>query len=818
MTQYADPQRCPDCRGPIQYGAQACPTCDLPLAGPIAGKLFSTLTEADDLLRALRASQASVVPAADVDTPDPETARVRPGSRVMHGLSAASVPKILLGLGAVCLLVAAMVFLAVTWSVMGVAGRTATLVGFTVIAGVLASWLARRGLRAGAESFALVALGLLAFDLFGARDSGWFSDITTPGFLVLLGAVLVTAGVAASLAVRRTPVGVLTGAEVVAALGTGVGCIGIVEGDWFASSAAVTAAVVLAAAAAVIGERIRLAVFAAGAAAVSGCAWLLLLASSLERAADHPTGRELWLDLEVWPLVVAAGLMGSVALVSRIPVRFRVAGLAAAELVMVAAILVPFAQGTGTELTLAVLVVLAFAGALTWLSPRPWAYASAATATVGAGWMAVVGFLLTISALSRIAETAARLWDGDVRDRFPAAYDGLFEAWLLPVSVLALIGSAIVLARAVRHVDQLAGRLAAPVLVLALMAAATIGTVASYPVPVWLVVVLMLLVALGFTGRALARQDTSSVAFGAGFLAGALAVSLLDEWLTAMALAVAVGLSALVQQRWRQAVVRVAAAVVLPLALSASVWTWGAIAGLPGTWTALAVLVLMSGLVLAVPAVGGGVAISMLVFAVAGLDAAPVSESATWTAVYLTVAGVAASVQSLLREEQRMFGWVGGLLLAAASWVRLWDIGVQAPEAYTLPSAVALTVVGMLHLRRHPSASTMTALAPGLGLALVPSLLWVLADPATLRSVLLGAACLLLVVAGVRMRWTAPVLFAATVGALVVLRHAGPFVDQAVPRWVLIATAGTLLMSMGITWERRIQEARAVVGYVRRLR
>jgi hypothetical protein len=94
----------------------------------------------------------------------------------------------------------------------------------------------------------------------------------------------------------------------------------------------------------------------------------------------------------------------------------------------------------------------------------------------------------------------------------------------------------------------------------------------------------------------------------------------------------------------------------------------------------------------------------------------------------------------------------------------------------------------------------------------------VLADPATLRSVLLGAACLLLVVAGVRMGWTAPVLFAATVGALLVLRHAGPFVDQAVPRWVLIATAGTLLMSMGITWERRIQEARAVVGYVRRLR
>ena len=42
-------------------------------------------------------------------------------------------PKILLALGAGCLLVAALLFLAVTWSVLGVGGRTATLVGFTAI-------------------------------------------------------------------------------------------------------------------------------------------------------------------------------------------------------------------------------------------------------------------------------------------------------------------------------------------------------------------------------------------------------------------------------------------------------------------------------------------------------------------------------------------------------------------------------------------------------------------------------------------------------------------------------------------------------------
>src|SRR4051794_19635527 len=41
------------------------------------------------------------------------------------GLSAASVPKLLLGLGAACLLVAAVIFLAVAWSWLGIGGRTA---------------------------------------------------------------------------------------------------------------------------------------------------------------------------------------------------------------------------------------------------------------------------------------------------------------------------------------------------------------------------------------------------------------------------------------------------------------------------------------------------------------------------------------------------------------------------------------------------------------------------------------------------------------------------------------------------------------------
>jgi hypothetical protein len=113
---------------------------------------------------------------------------------------------------------------------------------------------------------------------------------------------------------------------------------------------------------------------------------------------------------------------------------------------------------------------------------------------------------------------------------------------------------------------------------------------------------------------------------------------------------------------------------------------------------------------------------------------------------------------------------------------------------------------------------TTTALGAGLGLALVPSLLWVLADPTGLRALLLGLGCLGLVAAGVRLRWTAPLLAGSLVGALEAVRLAAPYIGDAVPRWVLIGAAGALLIAMGVTWERRLKEARAALGYVRALR
>ena len=62
MSRYADPDRCPDCRAPLPAHPApraVCPACGLPLAGPAAAELFTTLQRADELVASLRAGTAA---------------------------------------------------------------------------------------------------------------------------------------------------------------------------------------------------------------------------------------------------------------------------------------------------------------------------------------------------------------------------------------------------------------------------------------------------------------------------------------------------------------------------------------------------------------------------------------------------------------------------------------------------------------------------------------------------------------------------------------------------------------------------------------
>jgi hypothetical protein len=110
------------------------------------------------------------------------------------------------------------------------------------------------------------------------------------------------------------------------------------------------------------------------------------------------------------------------------------------------------------------------------------------------------------------------------------------------------------------------------------------------------------------------------------------------------------------------------------------------------------------------------------------------------------------------------------------------------------------------------------ALGPALALATTPSLLWVLAgEPVSVRAALLGVACLLLVLAGARLRWNAPLLVGSVVGGLLVLRELAPYA-AATPQWVLIGLAGTVLTVVGVTWERRVRDLHQATAYLGRLR
>ena len=219
------PRPVPRLPHPAAPRSPSCPRCALPLRGQLAVSLLATLTRADGLLAELRASAPVVAP-----PPVAPTAPTAPTDPVRTGMRGSSVPRILLGLGALCLLVAAVTFLAVAWASLGVGGRTVVLVALTGLGALTSLTLARRGLRVGAEAMATVALGLLALDVVGAEGAGWLGSLDLGGLLVALGLSTLGGAMAMSVASpgRRNGDSALVAPQLVAALGLTVATLGAV--------------------------------------------------------------------------------------------------------------------------------------------------------------------------------------------------------------------------------------------------------------------------------------------------------------------------------------------------------------------------------------------------------------------------------------------------------------------------------------------------------------------------------------------------------------------------------------------------------------
>ncbi|MEU9826723.1 SCO7613 C-terminal domain-containing membrane protein [Micromonospora chersina] len=185
--------------------------------------------------------------------------------------------------------------------------------------------------------------------------------------------------------------------------------------------------------------------------------------------------------------------------------------------------------------------------------------------------------------------------------------------------------------------------------------------------------------------------------------------------------------------------------------------------------------------------------------------------------------GLAVAVRVLRRGETPPRRWgfaaVAGGSELLGGWLLLAAGGVAVLEAYTLPAAALALGAGLLALRSRPGLNSWLALGPGLGAALLPSLVSVLAapDPQPARRLALGLVALGAVLGGAARRWKAPVLLGAATLVPLALHELARGWDL-LPRWIFLGLGGLALIALAATYERRrrdLARLRAAVGGMR---
>ncbi|MEX5718119.1 SCO7613 C-terminal domain-containing membrane protein [Geodermatophilus maliterrae] len=199
---------CPVCGTPAAPAPAPCPTCGLPAVGQAAtvvARLGATIEEfareRDALVATLRAAvpgrvvtaagRASTPPAAarapfppaapppvappPVAPPPPPPLAPLPAPR-----RRISPQQVLLGLGALLVVAAALAFVAVAWTRLGVTFQAAVMATVTATAMATSAWTARHGLRATEEALAAAGAALLAVDLGAAHARGLWSVDAVP--------------------------------------------------------------------------------------------------------------------------------------------------------------------------------------------------------------------------------------------------------------------------------------------------------------------------------------------------------------------------------------------------------------------------------------------------------------------------------------------------------------------------------------------------------------------------------------------------------------------------------------------------------------
>jgi hypothetical protein len=968
-----DATRCPSCSGPLLH-VVSCPTCGVDLGGPNARAVWQVsvqaaglLTERTRLIAALRVEAStrtsdSSAPSQLWTLPHPtrRTAGVsestdRPGPAVPGGSAAAvavaaavtpapewtrrKVANLLLSLGVGLLAVAAVIFLVVSWSVLGIGGRAAVMSGATLLAGGGAALASRRDLGSTAEAVSLLTVGLGLLDALGARGAGLAGLDNVYGLVFWAGAFAVVAALSAA-----TAVVVPTRSLRVAAATLGQLPVPLLTArlaDVSHHPAAVTAAGFTLAALTAIAVAAQPAIGSSTPAVAAdaptprpsrgtrlrdvrvvlglggGLAWLVACLAALVAAYGEAGSL---VSGTVLLLALAAGAAYGVLAGSRVPALATAGVTAAAALVVAAAWSVPADRMNASWLPVVLSVVAVALLAASIVIPRahrvPAALVTLAAA-VAPGLAAVVpAGAVVLGQLGWLDRPWQGRPQGSARQLLTLPGFSPSFTWGAEIPLLlACVVVALVVADRVHRMRPIA--LAA--VPLAALAAGTLPVAQDLTFVLTVAADLATAAALLLAGTWLLRRG--QVAWGAAAAATALVwLGLAVSWSLALqsttigALAIAAVLLAggalLVGGRPSQAVLRlslgIAAALsavadaaalaraggagwsaVWSLALGLAVVAASAAAGLLSGAVRRGFVVTATVSVLAEAAAltlwaGGSAASAGLAMTVAagGLAAAavwldpllaatghatpkpvarttqpltatavhrPVARTSSMSAVRgedvattavlgglvgiafagldsdrlwlaLLAAGVAASVASL-RSGLHRIAWAAAALLVASSWVRLVLSHVDAPEPYTVPAGVALIAFGLWRRRREPTFSSWRAFGTGLGLAMGPSLLRAVADPGNLRPMLLGLAALVVLCSGIARRQKAPLVLGGIVLAIDGVVQLSPYITAfyaVVPRWSLIAAAGLLLLTLGMTYERRARELRALQHQISR--
>ncbi|MFC0040844.1 DUF2157 domain-containing protein [Actinomadura rayongensis] len=806
---------CPGCHAPLASPTETCRTCGLDLGLPGADALWrieyalaDLVRQRNGLLTTLHARTHAAAPGAHA------SGGYAPGGYAPGGMAQGGtrpeVPRVgvrnvLLGLGAVTLGIAAVVFTALTWDALGLFGRAAILCSLTGIALGLVWPLARRGLAATAEAVAfvgLVLLGVLAATAYGSDVGGlghlpvdrygigasaviallWTAyarvaplRATAPTAVVLaqipaLFVILALDGsfvgtVTTLLVLSLADLGIRTATRSIArgvatAAGASAGTLGtagalagllVALGTPWTDAAGEHAAVIalaglVAAAWAVLVD--RRAALATGAA----------LTSLLTAVAINPPGAPARLNPPIaWTpvaLLLAAIAVACAALISH---RFRNTHAAT--------------DGTTPPSPRASADAFGGAGGRGLFGGLP---AGVRWLMVGALAMGATGLPFALYLVLDAAVRPLRVLDGGVwqgGDLFATS----LTAGPVTFVILAVVGARF-------------PAVAVPAVVLA--AVGLPGTELGPFVAV--------AVAAGLAAWAV-RRDEARVAAGIGAVvlgAWTVTASLAGETRTVGVLAALTAAAAVVALV--SAPLRPAAQAVAVLTAGGCAAAQGLAAGLPAHGAAFAVL--------AAAAVGtalGRVPAEIAAAATGAAALAMTADDPAWLSCALATAGVIATAAAL-RPSRRDAAYAGSALLALAWWVRLGASGVTVPEAYTAPVSLALLVVG--HLRR-PKLSSWAAYGPALAGTLVPSLLAAWSGDGAVRPALLALGATAIVLAGARLRLQAPLALGGAILLLDALRYLAPLL-QDLPGWIPITVVGLLLVAVGATYERRLRDLR----------